>query len=846
VIDRSSVGEPPSPTAAPSPNTGAQHAPPGSPVAEHGQLTVIGNQIVGKHGKRVRLRGMSMFWSQWMGKYWNANVVKWLRKDWKISLLRAAYGIEMGGHLENPATELAKLQQVVETAIKVGIYVIIDWHDHNAHEHIEQAKTFFDDMAKKYGKFPNVLFETFNEPVHQNWAEVKRYHTQVVSVIRQHTDNLVICGTPKWSQDVDVASADRVPGKNVAYTIHFYASSHGEWLRDKVRKALDRGVAIFATEWGTCEASGNGALRLDEARAWLGFFEYHGISDANWAVSDKLESCSALHEGASSSGNWRSSDLTDSGRFVRESIRTHGHTGTCSDKDENCRATSCCSKSGWKCFEKNKEWASCRPSCTPGINPDDHPDYLTPWTCKVLGTTPAVEPTPAPSPQPMVPVEEPPAGSPVAIHGHLQVRGNKIVDKTGRPVRLRGMSFFWSQWMGHYWNGDVVEWMRKDWKVTLLRAAMGVEMGGHLENPEREAAKLHAVITSCIRLGIYVIVDWHDHKANEHKEEAKAFFNDMARTYVQHPNVLFETFNEPVQQSWSGELKPYHEEMVSVIRQHTDNLIICGTPKWSQDVDVASSDPVEGKNIAYTIHFYASSHGEELRSKCRTALNNDAALFATEWGTCEASGDGGLHLAEARAWLAFFKVHHISDANWAISDKDESCSALQRHASSKGGWQENQLTESGRFVRDTLHAHHRSQQAGSCSAPNEDCRMSGCCSVAGHMCYQKNAEWAACRESCDPNHPSHLTPWTCNTIISHHSGEIFMFQSNHKDSITAGSSVPTANSRTMYLGVAVAVAVVPLLLMLRQAAKRWRRKDDRWTAVANPDGNPDELALLTV
>jgi len=133
-----------------------------------------------------------MFWSQWMGKYWNVNVVKWLRKDWKISLLRAAYGIEMGGHLENPATELAKLPQVVETAIKVGIYVIIDWHDHTAHELVEKAKTFFDEMAKKYGKLPNVIFETFNEPVHQNWAEVKRYHTQVVSAIREHTDNLVI------------------------------------------------------------------------------------------------------------------------------------------------------------------------------------------------------------------------------------------------------------------------------------------------------------------------------------------------------------------------------------------------------------------------------------------------------------------------------------------------------------------------------------------------------------------------------------------------------------------------------------------------------------------------------
>jgi len=119
----------------------------------------------------------------------------------------------------------------------------------------------------------------------------------------------------------------------------------------------------------------------------MGFFEYHGISDANWAVSDKDESCSALRRGASTSGNWGYSHLTDSGRFVRESIRGHAHTGHCSAAHENCRATSCCSKPGWTCFEKNAEWASCRPSCTPGIDPNDHPDYLTPWTCKVVSAS---------------------------------------------------------------------------------------------------------------------------------------------------------------------------------------------------------------------------------------------------------------------------------------------------------------------------------------------------------------------------------------------------------------------------------------------------------------------------
>jgi len=126
--------------------------------------------------------------------------------------------------------------------------------------------------------------------------------------------------------------------------------------------------------------------------------------------------------------------------------------------------------------------------------------------------------------EPVTLPENPPAGSPVAKHGRLQVRGNRVVDKTGEPVRLRGMSFFWSQWMGHYWNEDVVKWLRKDWKVTLIRAAMGVEMGGHLENPGPETKKMQEVVEAAIKAGIYVIIDWHDHNAEQHRHQAMSFF----------------------------------------------------------------------------------------------------------------------------------------------------------------------------------------------------------------------------------------------------------------------------------------------------------------------------------
>jgi len=296
----------------------------------------------------------------------------------------------------------------------------------------------------------------------------------------------------------------------------------------------------------------------------------------------------------------------------------------------------------------------------------------------------------------------PPPGSPVKEHGHLTVSGNKIVGEHGDAVRLRGMSLFWSQWGHAYWNEDVVEWLRTDWKISLLRAAMGVESGGYLENREEEKQKLAQVVEAAILQGIYVIIDWHDHSALDHREEAKAFFVEMAKAYGHLPNVLFETFNEPLSVDWSQQLKSYHEEMVSAIRSHSNNLVICGTPTWSQDVDRASEDQIDAENIAYTLHFYAATHTGALRDKASIALNNGAALFVSEWGSCEASGDGSLDFAETQAWLDFLDEHDISDAAWAVNDKEEACSALMPQASYTGNWTEAELTEHGRWVRESL------------------------------------------------------------------------------------------------------------------------------------------------
>ncbi|MFT3771762.1 MAG: glycoside hydrolase family 5 protein [Minicystis sp.] len=242
-----------------------------SPVALHGKLSVSGGKLRDEHGAAVQLAGMSLFWSQWSGSFWNASVVGTLADDWHASVVRAAMGVENGGYLQNPGAEKARVKTVVDAAIAKGIYVIIDWHDHNASQHTNEAKAFFTEMAQTYGQTPNVIFEVWNEPDGEPWSEIKSYAETVIGAIRgAGASNVVVVGTPTWSQDVDAAANNPITSYgNVAYTLHFYAGSHKQWLRDKASYAMSKGLALFVTEWGTCDASGNGGTDLAESQTWI-------------------------------------------------------------------------------------------------------------------------------------------------------------------------------------------------------------------------------------------------------------------------------------------------------------------------------------------------------------------------------------------------------------------------------------------------------------------------------------------------------------------------------------------------------------------------------------------------
>jgi len=313
-------------------------------------------------------------------------------------------------------------------------------------------------------------------------------------------------------------------------------------------------------------------------------------------------------------------------------------------------------------------------------------------------------PPPAAINPPPPPATPAPVNNAVETYGQIKVQGNIIIDKNGQPVQLRGMSLFWSQWMGKYYTPETVKWLKDDWRCTMVRAAMAIEEGdGYLKNPELEKQKVITVVDAAIAQGLYVIINWHDHHAERNVTQAKAFFSEMAQKYGDKPNVIYEIYNEPLDVSWKDVIKPYAEAVIQAIRQHDpDNIVVVGTRKWSQEVDEAASNPIAGGNIAYTLHYYAATHKQWLRDNASSALKKGVALMVTEFGTCEASGDGFLDVTESKAWWKFLDDNKISWANWSIADKVEGTAALKPGASPTGGWTESQITPSGKLVREEL------------------------------------------------------------------------------------------------------------------------------------------------
>lgn len=344
------------------------------PVSYYGALHTSGGKIIGsKNNQEAMLRGVSLFWSDATGlPYYSKNVIGWTVDNLKIDVFRFAMGItyyssdgstkealDKGySYAGAPEGYMNYLDQMVEAAIENDIYIIVDWHSHRADSEQAIAKDFFSKVAAKYANVPNVIFEIFNEPVNQGWSTIQNYANSVIPGIRTSSQNLVLVGTPSWSQMTQYGG---VSGTNVGYVLHFYAGTHSQGTYGgRATQAKSSGNPVFITEWGTTNADGAGSPNASATQQWLTFMDQNNISNCNWSLRQTKSSLSAnktetsaIFDGdqeLTTVGALNSATLSTSGKIVAEYLKSKAqswsdslvkgkNTGSCAFKTKTVNQT---------------------------------------------------------------------------------------------------------------------------------------------------------------------------------------------------------------------------------------------------------------------------------------------------------------------------------------------------------------------------------------------------------------------------------------------------------------------------------------------------------------------------
>ena len=362
----------------------------------------------------------------------------------------------------------------------------------------------------------------------------------------------------------------------------------------------------------------------------------------------------------------------------------------------------------------------------PIVIPTEVPAASTPIPAEAPTTAPAEVPAEAPATAPTevpaeapttapteVPAEAPATAAPatessfLSTHGALSVNGTDLVDQNGEKIQLYGVSTHGLAWFPQYVNEDGFRTLHEDWKINCIRLALYTdEYGGYSNGGDKEKLKnlIRNGITYATNQDMYVIVDWHvlnDRDPGVHKADALAFFEEISSEYADYTNIIYEICNEPNGYATWESVKSYAAEVIPVIRAHDeDAVILVGSPTWSQDIDKAAADPLDFDNVMYTLHFYADTHRDDLRSRLETCVNNGLPVFISEFGTCDASGNGANNFDQTSKWLELAEKYNISFFSWSLCNKAETSALISPSCPKTAGWAENELSEAGKWLRN--------------------------------------------------------------------------------------------------------------------------------------------------
>ena len=297
-----------------------------------GRLQVVDGKLCSESGEPVMLRGVSSHDLITTESFINEPLFRELSRDHGVNLFRLAvytYGMGVVGYCTGGDRDryLENVAKGVAYAKNQDMYVLIDWHvlsEGDPNIYLEDAKAFFAQTAEAYAGENHVLYEICNEPNGVDWPTVKRYAEQIIPVIREKDpDSVIIVGNPDWSKDLYSVAADPLPFDNILYTLHFYAASHGQDVRDMLEQVSESGLPVFVSEFGITAASGGFPRDTESADLWIDLLERENISYCMWAMSKANEACSVIRFTVPKYSGFEPDDFTETGLWLLDTIAKH-------------------------------------------------------------------------------------------------------------------------------------------------------------------------------------------------------------------------------------------------------------------------------------------------------------------------------------------------------------------------------------------------------------------------------------------------------------------------------------------------------------------------------------------
>ena len=234
-----------------------------------------GNKFVNAEGQTIVFQGLCMSDPVKLIRdgHWDEEYFR-QAKDFGANIVRFAVhpqNINRNGWDET----FAAMDQGIEWAKALGMYVIMDWHSiGNLKDEkytsrmydttLEETLRFWRLVAQRYKDEPVVaLYEIFNEPTVSgkdlgkcSWEEWRDIQEQIIDTIRVYNpEALCICAGHNWAYDLTKVAKQPIRRKNIGYVSHPYPMKRSEPWEEQWEK--DFGYVadtypVICTEIGYC------------------------------------------------------------------------------------------------------------------------------------------------------------------------------------------------------------------------------------------------------------------------------------------------------------------------------------------------------------------------------------------------------------------------------------------------------------------------------------------------------------------------------------------------------------------------------------------------------------------